>query len=442
MISTIIIKEISTILRSKVFIISFLSIFILSGVCILVQVDNFNNKQKEYSDYLVVHHQLINSITINYDNSLWLWPDKPVPNLLMFSNGIGQIMRMPSLDRNTITQLFPDVDFCTIISILFSLMAVLFSFNAICGEKEDGTLRLIFSSPMKRSTFIIAKWLGGTICLALCLVICLLFAIIVILFNANIDFQVVDWLSILSILITGVIYISLFYLIGLYISSKTFQSHISMLISLLVWGICILILPSIPDFMGKLISPSPSMAEFIYESEYQIQTEKIKSIDNIRNKYINRGYSENIIDSLSKDEIAKSLNEFNEKQNMIQSDFGRKTQLQTIISTTMALISPYSCFILTCNELTDCGIYSQIRFRNISQDYHSTLWNFIETRKEDFRKNNSSKLSLTGYPVFKYIEPSFKERLMVGGVPIIVLILYNILFFVLTFNAFLKYDLR
>ncbi|HDY89882.1 MAG TPA: ABC transporter permease, partial [bacterium] len=60
-----------------------------------------------------------------------------------------------------------------------SLMAILFSFSAVSGEKEEGMLRAIFSNPLKRAKLLIGKWVGGVISLAISFSICYIFAILV-----------------------------------------------------------------------------------------------------------------------------------------------------------------------------------------------------------------------------------------------------------------------
>ena len=42
-----------------------------------------------------------------------------------------------------------------------SLMAILFSYDAVSGERERGTLRLLLTNSLSRPALIAAKWLGG-----------------------------------------------------------------------------------------------------------------------------------------------------------------------------------------------------------------------------------------------------------------------------------------
>ena len=66
-----------------------------------------------------------------------------------------------TIDDNPFSVLFPTVDLTFIIGIVMSLLALLFTYDAVCGERETGTLALMASQPIKKPMLILGKWLGG-----------------------------------------------------------------------------------------------------------------------------------------------------------------------------------------------------------------------------------------------------------------------------------------
>ena len=58
--------------------------------------------------------------------------------------------------------LFGVLDLAFIVKVVLSLAVLLFTFDAVCGEKEGGTLRLFASFPVARSTLALAKLIGST----------------------------------------------------------------------------------------------------------------------------------------------------------------------------------------------------------------------------------------------------------------------------------------
>ena len=57
----------------------------------------------------------------------------------------GEVENPPEL-------LFPSMDVIAFVGIIMSLLAVVFGYDAICGEKERGTLRLVLSYSVPRDT--------------------------------------------------------------------------------------------------------------------------------------------------------------------------------------------------------------------------------------------------------------------------------------------------
>ncbi len=86
------------------------------------------------------------------------------------NNDIGRFSRIstfqPAKLQNSpysddpIFAVFRSVDFAFIVQIVLSLFAILFSYDAINGEREHGTLQLTFSNPIPRVQYLAAKFVG------------------------------------------------------------------------------------------------------------------------------------------------------------------------------------------------------------------------------------------------------------------------------------------
>ena len=70
------------------------------------------------------------------------------------------------LSKNPLFQVFQSPDFAYVVRIIVSLLALLFVFDAVCGEKERGSLKLLLSNSVPRDTILIGKWIGGYISVA------------------------------------------------------------------------------------------------------------------------------------------------------------------------------------------------------------------------------------------------------------------------------------
>ena len=53
------------------------------------------------------------------------------------------------------------LDFTTVVAILLSFLAIVLGYDAICGERERGTLQLLLANSVPRSTVVLGKLIGG-----------------------------------------------------------------------------------------------------------------------------------------------------------------------------------------------------------------------------------------------------------------------------------------
>ena len=65
---------------------------------------------------------------------------------------------------------FPRTDLTFVFQIVISLPTFLFSYDAIAGERQNGTLALVLSNAIPRGKLLFGKYLGGILSLAIPLV--------------------------------------------------------------------------------------------------------------------------------------------------------------------------------------------------------------------------------------------------------------------------------
>jgi ABC-type transport system involved in multi-copper enzyme maturation permease subunit len=76
-------------------------------------------------------------------------------------NVIGVNIGGSQASANPLFSLFPTPDWLYLFRVVFALIAFLFGFDLICGDKERGTLKLMVSSGASRGAIALGKWLGG-----------------------------------------------------------------------------------------------------------------------------------------------------------------------------------------------------------------------------------------------------------------------------------------
>ncbi|MDE0682128.1 MAG: ABC transporter permease subunit [Candidatus Poribacteria bacterium] len=150
---------------------------------------------------------------------------------------------------NPFRYLLADIDLVSIFQILFSLLALVFAYDAIAGDRENGTLRLILVNRVGRGWIVLAKYLGAMLCLTLPLLMSFLLALLLQLQSNAIHYSADDFFRIGGIFLTTVIYTSTFYLIGLFISSVIHRTATSLIVSMFIWVVLTLLYPNVSLFL-------------------------------------------------------------------------------------------------------------------------------------------------------------------------------------------------
>ena len=104
---------------------------------------------------------------------------KPPQVLSIFSQGLEKhlgssvlislrempVLRSAYTTSNPLLSVFPLLDFSLIFKVVMTILALLLAYNAISGEKEDGTLSLMLSNSVPRYRILLGKFLGGLLSL-------------------------------------------------------------------------------------------------------------------------------------------------------------------------------------------------------------------------------------------------------------------------------------
>jgi ABC-2 type transport system permease protein len=126
-------------------------------------------------------------------------------------------------------------DFTTVIALVLSFLAVVLGFDAICGEREQGTLKLVLSNPVSRGQLVAAKLLGGGIALWLSLAVAFTISLLILLTNSAIQFGADDWLRLTLIFALSCLLLLVVYALSVMVSTFTRSPATSLILCLFGW---------------------------------------------------------------------------------------------------------------------------------------------------------------------------------------------------------------
>ena len=333
------------------------------------------------------------------------------------------------------------------IGIFMSFFVILFTFDAIAGERAHGTLSLMMSNPISRGQMLFAKYLGAFFTLMVPLVIGVLMNLLIIYLSENIRFDLEDWLRVLGMVGLFALHISIFIFLGLFFSSRVSNAITSLVWLLLTWVCLAFIFPSLLGLFVGTLDPIPSIE--IVSSRKRTQLANIE--DEFRPMELLEGTK------LSEAPSPENPSATRRWATYFTRRYETRTQIadthvdqqfrQVRLARELTQISPIVCFQYAMEGLANTGIVSYMDFVKQVRRYRQTFIDFIKT--EDRNDPESLHIypvreGLSQKPVDPNAVPRFEERPSYQSVifPVGLLILFNILFFTAAQLSFLKCDLK
>ena len=136
------------------------------------------------------------------------------------------------------------IDWVFIITYLLSFIPLLFTFDALSGEREQGTLRLCLANPISRPVLLTGKFLGTLITVLIPFVFAVLLNLAVISADSWIQLNAADWGRLGLILLIASSYAGIFIGLGLMVSAGTREPRVSLVVLLLIWVTTVIFMPS------------------------------------------------------------------------------------------------------------------------------------------------------------------------------------------------------
>lgn len=456
-------KEILSHILSLRFTVTFILFLGLIFASIYVTVNEHQLSVKRYSSRVRVYRDNLDDILAEKQD--WgthgrlrrlFWNEGksdavPVAELSWLSQGLGPILpaginatrrRAEDVDqgltRNPLLGLLSVPDFAYVVNIVLSLLAILFMFDAICGEKEAGTLRLMLSNSIPRHTILMSKWIGGYIVLMIPFLIASIAGIAYAwtrgVFEVN-----SDNLTRIGLLIAlACLYIAVFFNLSMFISTITHNSATALLICLLVWVIFTLAIPNLAPVTAKIIEPTPTLQKI--EAEKQAVSEEIRlKISSLTSSTGELGYGEKI-----KHETEKLEKERDRRQRRWDRFYEKACNRQMSLAQTLGRLSPSASWIYACTSLTGTGPTAYLQLAESKKRYASAFsqfWEDFRNRKGEFG-NDFNPIRADELPILKLTDMNVSKAIKESLNDILLLSIVNILFFMLAFVFFLRYDVR
>ncbi|RKY72214.1 MAG: hypothetical protein DRQ24_05570 [Candidatus Latescibacterota bacterium] len=175
-------------------------------------------------------------------------------------------------NNNPYISVFSKLDVSIIFLWILSLAALLMSFDAVSGEKENGTLKLMLVGRVSRAEFLLSKYLVSLLSVSFLAIISIGIVMSVFAISTSIDFTSSLFVKFMMIFAVVLLYEAIWVGIGAFLSLICKSSATSLMGCLAVWVFFLIVVPNIINHLGDHIDLDKGR-EILQHEEEQITAE-------------------------------------------------------------------------------------------------------------------------------------------------------------------------
>lgn len=493
MLGTIIRKELKLYISSPKFVVTFLVCTLLILLSVWVGIKDYQTSVARYEASLQLNEMSLQELT--WDNLGTRAYRQPDPMQIFVSGvhyDIGRFsniregqeikLRHSMYSDSSIFALFRFVDFAFIVQMVLSLFAILFTYDAINGERESGTLQLTFANPVPRARFILGKLVGSWLGLAIPLLIPILLAILLVMLM-KVPMTPLHWQKLGGLAVVSLLFFTFFIALGLLVSALTRRSATSFLVLLVIWVVLVFIVPRAGVMAAGQLVDVPSVAEIQSRKEGFAREQQRRNTEEMMERSRNFSKKMEGITAAERsefmkkylDDLRKEGEESRKKMNQEIAEYSRKLNeerrnrqaRQEKLAFTLSRFSPASAFSLAAMNLAETDIALKSRAEDAMDDYRSQVLDLAAEKAASggrgtpevfrfeagsgdkkvmfgisFGGSNSPTLDPAEVPVFSSQPRSISEIASGTLEDVGLMALYSLLAFAGAFVGFLRYDVR
>lgn len=324
------------------------------------------------------------------------------------------------------------IDFLFIVRVGFSLLAIFLSYDAVSGEYERGTLKLMLSRPVSRASIILGKLIAGLVCLLIPLIMSFIIGVLIVQLGSRVDFTSEEWLRTALIFAVSILCVASFYVMGLVVSCGTRRAATSLLTLLLIWLAGVFLVPGITTAVVgryRLMAPHPAEDISAVWQDFRQKNPRPERQEMSREEW-NRRITE------WQDPLGEAMYSIWNLQNQYLDRLYSQADLVRWI----CRVSPSeSCaYAAEAMARTDVGAYRNfMRYARIYYTTHSELIKYFwmdirKFNKEAEKYNEAVQTPSVGFTA------SFRS----AAPDICLLVIFNVLFLMLSVLLFIGYDVH
>jgi ABC-type transport system involved in multi-copper enzyme maturation permease subunit len=465
---------------------------VLTAVFMPILAKAYQERLRTYNENVAYNEAELHKVTVYKNITPTIY--RPPSTLAVFSEGLekqlgnsatmeyNEVPKITASAANHYLSIFSIFDASLIFKIVISVLALLVAHDAISGERERGTLRLMLSGTAARHQVLLGKLLAGLMVLVVPITIAFIIGLVILLSFPMMALTGSDWIRIGFMFLATVVFIATMYNLGLLFSCLARRSAISLVLGLFLWIIFVVVIPNGSVYLATQIRPVQSEdkvneqiallqrdAQREFRRELQSSGRSYMSGDDEVSDVSGGGFGHGYLRSATEAHIHNELIncsigvpiniKYADKYAEVEYGYLRGLFDQTRLADNISRISPICLYENVMSVLAGTDMASFRHFIDAVKTHRKDIIEYTRSRTNNFslaifftpcteeeiktrpRTDDALPLELTDLPRFSY-KGDMAATLRRVVPDLAFLILANVLFFAVAFAAFLGYDVR
>lgn len=360
------------------------------------------------------------------------------------SGSAGPVEVFGRTNANPFLLAFRSLDLAHIVGLLLTLMAVLFTYDAVSGERESGMLRLTLANSLPRYKFILGEYLGALLSILLPLLSCFLLWLLLIHVYGGIVLAPEDWMRLWLLFASSILMVSLFAMLGIMVSCLTHQASTSVILGLFFWIFLGTLYPDLSSWAATKIAPISPGASSELEPNRAV-AEAYLSKSEIREMM-----------TLPPEQMRARAEELERQSQARFSQFVASTETekdlelrqmvsQAKLAELLQNLSPISAYMQLTSILAGTDLGSYVRFRTQARQLNHEMAKWREEKMKKYPQAAGAfgaPLDLSDLPRLSFGQETLAESVS-KIIPLgLTILAFHILCFLVALLAFTRYDVR
>jgi ABC-type transport system involved in multi-copper enzyme maturation permease subunit len=329
---------------------------------------------------------------------------------------VGIEVRAGQTSGNIIYSFFPAPDFLYVVRVVLSLVALLFGFDQVSREREQGTLKLLLGSSISRARVLAGKWIGNYLSLAVPFLLVTLLGTVVLFLDPEVRLSTGQFARLALIVTLSLLYLGFFLSLGMLVSALTRRAATSVIVLLFIWALFVFIIPNLGTLLARQFVSVPSVRAL---SEKRQQT-----------------WTREVLLSIKDQSWQSHMRTISDENDKLAQDYRLKFERLVRLSRDINRVSPAASFLDASSEIAGTGIGEESRLKSEVVRYKDSIIDQIIADQGSGRRDAQ-------YPAFIYRPRPLAEIFSAGALfDAVWLAFFNILAFALAHVAFVRYDVR